>query len=105
MAKAPLPTSAVDLGMGWYRPEDWERLLRVVTDRDKLHDSYAEWLASAEQGERDLLARGQPVRRVMVDPDELAGWCLVRGRAPDAAARAEFVTDKMRLAAQRSALA
>lgn len=37
----------------------------------------------------------------MVDPDELAGWCLIRGRAPDTEARAEFVADKMRLAAQQ----
>ncbi len=89
-------TTAVSLvGMGWYRPEDWERLLQVVSDRGRLHDSYAEWLAEAEWAERNVSATGHRVVRVFVDPDELAGWCLVRGRAPDAAARAEFVTDKM----------
>lgn len=83
------------VGMGWYRPEDWGRLLQVVSDRDRLHDSHAEWLAEAEQAERGIAATGHRVVRVFVDPDELAGWCLVRGRASDATARAEFVTDKM----------
>lgn len=101
MAKAPRPTGVASLGMGWYRPECWDRLLRVIADRDSMHESYADWLASARQGERDLLARGQPVERVTVDPDELASWCLIRGRAPNSAARAEFVSDKMRLAARR----
>ena len=81
--------------------EDWDRLLQVIADRDSMHDTYAEWLASARQGERDLVARGQPVERVMVDPDELASWCLIRGLVPDGAARAEFVSDRMRLAARR----
>lgn len=110
MAKAPRLTGVASLGMGWYRPEDWDRLLRVIADRDSMHDTYAEWLASARQGERDLVARGQPVERVMVDPDELAetrsvcrwaSWCLIRGLVPDGAARAEFMSDRMRLAAQR----
>ena len=101
MAKAPRLTGVASLGMGWYRPEDWDRLLQVIADRDSMHDTYAEWLASARQGERDLVARGQPVERVMVDPDELASWCLIRGLVPDGAARAEFVSDRMRLAARR----
>ena len=101
MAKAPRLTGVASLGMGWYRPEDWDRLLQVIADRDSMHDTYAEWLASARQGERDLVARGQPVERVMVDPDERASWCLIRGLVPDGAARAEFVSDRMRLAARR----
>lgn len=101
MAKAPKRAGAVVLGLGWYRPEDRDRQLQVIADRDTMHGSYAAWLASAQQGERDLLAHGQPVERVIVDPDELASWCLIRGRAPDSAARAKFVSGKMRLAAQQ----
>lgn len=61
MAKPPTLAGAVELGMGWYRPKDWDWLLEVITDRDKLHDSYAEWLASAEQGERGA-GRARPGR-------------------------------------------
>ena len=95
MTDATKLTSLAIIGMGWYRPEDWERLLQVISDRDQLHDTYAEWLAEAEQAERGIMAIGHRVKRVFVDPDELAGWCLFRGRAPDAKARAEFVTDKL----------
>ncbi len=101
MARAPKRAGAASLGMGWYRPEDWDRLLQMIADRDSMHDTYTEWLASARQGERDFLARGHLVERVMVDPDELASWCLIRGLVPDGATRAEFVSDRMRLAARR----
>ena len=64
--------SAAKLDMGWRRPENRDRLLQVVADRDNMHDTHAERLASARQGECDLLARGQSVKRVMVDADEFA---------------------------------
>ena len=91
-----VPFSAGTLvGMGWYRSQDWERLLQVISDRDQLHNTYSEWLAEAEWAERNIRATGHEVRRVFVDPDELAAWCLIRGRKPDGKTRAEFVTDKM----------
>lgn len=96
MTDTAKPTVTTVVGMGWYRPEDWERLLQVIPDRDRMYDSHAEWLAEAEQAERAVIAGGPRVKRVPVDPDELAGWCLIRGRAPNAEARAEFVTDKLR---------
>ena len=83
------------LGLGWYRPEDWDRLMQVIPKRHRPHDSYAEWLAKSEELERHLEASGQNVRRVHVDPDELASWCLVRGRMPNSGSRAEFVTEKL----------
>ena len=61
-----------------------------------MHDSYAAWLAAAHRAERAVVAGGHRVERVLVDPAELEGWCLIHGLAPDAQARAEFVTDKLR---------
>ncbi len=84
------------VGVTWYRPEDWERLLQLFPDRDDMHDSYAAWLAEAHRAERAVVAGGHRVKRVLVDPAELAGWCLIHGLAPNAQARAEFVTDKLR---------
>ena len=83
------------LGIGWYRPEDWERLLQVISDRFNMQDSYAEWLADAKRVERQLTAQGTQVRRVFVEPDELAGWCLIHGLAPDGKGRASFVSEKV----------
>ena len=101
MVNTARSTGASVVGMGWYRSEDWERLLQVISDRDEMYDSYAEWLAEAQRAERAAAAEGIQVKRVPVDPDELAAWCVIRGRTPNIAARAEFVTDKLRREAQQ----
>ena len=95
------PTTATVVGIAWYRPEDWERALQLFPDRDDMHDSHAGWLAEAHRAERAVVAGGHRVKRVLVDPAELASWCLIRGLAPNAHARAEFVTDKLRREGQR----
>src|SRR4051794_13992609 len=85
MTNTARSTGASVVGMGWYRSEDWERLLQVISDRDEMYDSYAEWLAEAQRAERAAAAEGIQVKRVPVDPDELGSIrnfvCL--GRAVD----------------------
>ncbi|HZI72419.1 MAG TPA: hypothetical protein VFD73_00035 [Gemmatimonadales bacterium] len=101
MVNAVRSTGVTVVGMGWYRSKDWKRLLQVISDRDEMYDSHAEWLAEAQRAERAVAAEGIQVKRVPVDPDELAAWCVIRGRTPNAAARAEFVTDKLQREAQQ----
>jgi hypothetical protein len=36
------------MGVAWYRKTDWPRIKAMFPDADELHDSYAEWLKSAE---------------------------------------------------------
>jgi hypothetical protein len=84
------------LGIAWYRQEDWKRLRRLYPDRDEMHDSFEDWLAEAQRTEQYLKAQGVAVKRVIVDPDELAGWCAVRNLEPIAEARAKYVTEKAR---------
>jgi hypothetical protein len=84
------------VGLAWYRREDWEGLRRLYPDRGEMHDSFDDWLAVAEQTEQFLKSNGFAVKRVIVDPAELAGWCAARGLEPIAKARAEYVTEKTR---------
>lgn len=37
-------TVAAEIGLGWYRREEWDRLLQMFPDRAKLHDTYDDWL-------------------------------------------------------------
>jgi hypothetical protein len=48
------------------------------------------------QTEQFIKSNGFAVKRVIVDPAELAGWCAARGLEPIAKARAEYVTEKAR---------
>jgi hypothetical protein len=89
-------TAATEIGLGWYRREDWDRLLRMFPDRAKLHDTYDEWLTDVRRGEKLVRRKGNVVKRIIVDPDELAAWCASRGLEPVASARAEYVCEKMR---------
>ena len=89
-------TSATEIGLGWYRREDWDRLLQIFPDRANLHDTYDEWLTDVRDGEKLVRREGNVVKRIIVDPDELAVWCASRGLEPVASARTEYVCEKMR---------
>jgi hypothetical protein len=89
-------TAATEIGLGWYRREDWNRLLEMFPDRDKLHDTYDEWLADVRRGEKLVKREGNIVKRIIVDPAALAAWCAIQGLEPVAAARAEYVCERMR---------
>src|SRR5215213_803981 len=86
------------LGVAWYRADQWQRFLALASDRDALHDSYAEWEASAIEKLGELRRLGIAARAVPIDIDELAHWCRERKLAVDGAARAQFVAEKVQQA-------
>lgn len=77
-------------GIAWYSRDQWSRLREIASDRDKLDDSYEQWLAGAQKTLVEMAAAGKPARRVDVDVDVLARWCQAEGRPIDSAARAAF---------------
>jgi hypothetical protein len=56
-----------DFGTGWYRAQDYPRILEIMSDRDTLHEHYGDWLSSAEEGEARLIGEGLDVARVLVE--------------------------------------
>lgn len=95
------PAVATVVGVAWYSPDTWALMREIAPDRADLHDTYKGWLAEAQRAELAVIAGGHVSRRVQVDPAELAAWCLIRAKAPDLAARAEFVSNKLRQEAAR----
>lgn len=81
------------LGMVWYKPEHFDRLMGMFEDRDKLHGTYAQWLAAAEHGYRLYSSQGTRVVRVCIDPDQFAEWCKAKGANLDSTARNAFVNE------------
>ncbi len=81
------------IGVVWYREADWPRLRAQLADADKLPDTFAEWLASAEGLPAQLRRDRIPAERVPLDPDTFSAWCAARGLAPDAQARSRYASE------------
>ncbi|TGD96053.1 hypothetical protein [Methylobacterium nonmethylotrophicum] len=79
------------LGLAWYEPGDYPRILEVMEDSG-LPASYAAWLMSATQVEREVSRSGVAVVRVRLEPETFLAWCREKGFAPNAKARAEFAS-------------
>jgi hypothetical protein len=78
------------IGMAWYRPEDYATILRIMEDRERLFDTYEEWLMGAERGEKSMRLQGSVVVRVYIDPITFPQWCLDTGHNIDAKARMDY---------------
>lgn len=92
----------VVISIAWYRPEDWEELLRISVDSDQLEATHAEWLKAATKAREDFLARGAFVHKVIVDLKELQEWCARRRVPIDAGARAEFACERIQKTARHA---
>ena len=93
----------IDLGVAWYRPEEYDLLKALASDSDSMANTYGEWLAGATQLIADLASRGLSARRVEITLRELASWCEREHRPLDGAARADFTAQKIRLQDQAGA--
>src|SRR4051812_39345755 len=71
------PPTRLAVGIAWYRPEDWELLRQLCPDRDKMHARYEDWRAGAMRAEQAMQNDDYVVLRVVIDPDELTGWCTL----------------------------
>jgi hypothetical protein len=85
------------VGVAWYREADWLRGKELFPDADEWHDSYAEWLKSAENLLKHLKRSGVTAEPYVMDIGNFLGWCLVHGRPRDAKARSEYVAERMHL--------
>lgn len=84
------------VGVAWYRPEQWERLLEISADRAELESTHAEWERNAKLAMEWHSRGGLRLERVAVDVEELLRWCLIRNLPVDGEARSLFVSEKLR---------
>jgi hypothetical protein len=96
-----MPNRKVVVGVAWFRPQDWNRLLELSEDRDGLEDSHGAWRDSANRLIRELERGGIHARRVVIDLDELVAWCKEQNRPLNGAARADFTSKKVRIEENR----
>lgn len=75
--KGPMSRPANDIECQvWYATAtDYLAIRAVSDDGAKWHDTYAQWLAFAEQKELDCWAKGTATCRVNLDPSVFVPWC------------------------------
>ena len=98
--KDPMGKSDTLVGIAWYRPDQWSRLLRLSIDGDELEASYEEWVAEAQQTMAQMTAAGMSARRVDIDLDDLLRWCRDNARPLDAKARSAYTVDRLQSESQ-----
>jgi len=84
------------VGIGFYRREQWPRLLETADDRKELESTYDEWKLNLIKSVKNLLALGMTPLKVDIDMEELLTWCMGRGFKNTGENRAEFITDLLR---------
>ena len=82
------------LGVGWYRPEQWELLLAESVDRDELESTHAEWLAQAERSLARIRAAGHKPIKIDIDVEDLIAWCANQEIPIDGNARRKGLSTK-----------
>jgi hypothetical protein len=90
------PSGQLKLGIAWFRPEQWSRLLEISEDCEALEETFAEWESLAEEKLLDLRAQGINAERVTIDVEELLVWCKSRGLSVNATARSQYVAELLR---------
>jgi len=86
----------VVLGIAWFRPDQWELLRSLSTDRDILEPTYAQWEKLARQTIMDLARQGVLARKIDVEVEQLKAWCIAQRRPLDAPARAAYAAARLR---------
>ena len=88
--RIPPPGDSLRLAVGWYKPEDWDRLRDISEDRDELEDAFDEWESSALKAFHEIESTGHKPEKVMIDPGHLLRWCNLKGVVVNGSSRAEF---------------
>jgi hypothetical protein len=92
------------VGFAWYRPDQWQRVREISADEDELHDSYLEWLQSAEGRLQELRASGLRVEKVDVHSEALILWCNDQGLEINGESRSRYVAERLSKLDQKQSL-
>ena len=95
MSKSKDNSPATEIGVAWYRPEQWEILRNAAVVKDELEETHAEWLTEAERVVKQLCQQGIRVKKVDVDIFDLMLWCESQKIPLNGEARIKYTTFKL----------
>jgi hypothetical protein len=84
----------IEIKLAYYKKNDWKRFVKIIDDRESMHDTWHDWHKDFEKIKRDLTNQGFVVVDIIVDLDELTEYCRLRGIKNNGKARSQFVQTK-----------
>lgn len=85
--------SIMNVNLAYYRKKDWKKFIKMIDDRDGMHDSWEEWHKSYLKTKEHLSLYGMIVKEVIVDLEQLKKYCSDKNLKIDGKARSKFVSD------------
>lgn len=82
------------VGIAWFEPESYARLLDVMPKPHGMPGNYERWREITENSERYSKRGGHLVVRVVIDPDKFIAWCAARTLQPNSDAIERFVAQQ-----------
>ena len=83
------------VAVAWYQPDQWQKLLAVSVDKDKLEETYEDWRQEAERVIKELRRQGLHILKVDVNIEELVAWCQKKKIRVNGEARSQFAAYKL----------
>ncbi len=88
--------NGINLGVAWYRKDEWQLLRSTAADREMIEETYEEWLECAEKGLKKLKKQGLRPVKIDFNVDEFNDWCKTEDRIPDSDSRSFYAADLLR---------
>lgn len=79
--------------MVYYKEEDWDTLMNLFTDAEKLPKTYHDWYQRAEKIKGEIEKSGDVVFKVFIDPQTFPKWCAEKGLPMDSEARSQLAIE------------
>lgn len=79
------------VGVPWYDEKEWRKAKKICEDPETLHNTYEQWLSSADKATIALLKRGKPFERVKIVAQEYIAWCEKHKIRKNRQSRIKFV--------------
>lgn len=88
-------SQAMLAGITWYNEETWAQVKATASDPECFEDSFPAWKMMAISARKELQRSGVRAVECHLVPQEFFDWCALNNKANIAAARAEFVSEKL----------
>ncbi|MDD5472317.1 MAG: hypothetical protein PHP05_10440 [Sideroxydans sp.] len=90
------------VGVVGYTAETWAQVKDTATDPQCFEDTFEKWKNVAVAARREFLRSGVQAVEYQIDPQVFADWCAQHQQQNDSKSRAEFVSEKLSAAYNRS---
>jgi hypothetical protein len=78
--------------IAWYRREDYDRIYSLAPNGGGMEPTFDDWQRFVDGAMPAIEARGVPIKKVIIEPDDFAGWLRAQNleSSPETRARYAF---------------